>query len=94
MLVYFSETSATPPAGELRAVFCADANCSSWGVRALAHGASGFGRDASLAFAAPAAGAPPAMLVSFLDLQGQDSPDAMVTRLAVLGPADNGHALA
>jgi hypothetical protein len=52
-------------------------------VSVLASGAPGFGRDASVAFAAGSAGA--TMLVSFLDLQGKDTPAAMVARLAVFG---------
>ena len=35
---------------------------------------------------APQRQQPPALLVSFLDLQGKDTPEGMVARLAVFGP--------
>ena len=50
-------------------------------VTTLAHGAAGFGRDASGAFAEGSGG--DVMVVTFLDLNGEDSLDSMRARLAV-----------
>ena len=71
VLVYFS-TAAVTGAGELRAAFCADAHYESVVVRTLATGrATGFGRDASVAFAS--AGGELAMMVTLLD-RGLETP--------------------
>ena len=70
-------------AGELRAAFCADARCESVGVRTLATGRAGFGRDASVAFAS--AGGELAMMVTLLDRGLGNASDA-AARLAVLTP--------
>ena len=82
VLVYFS-TAAVTGAGELRAAFCADARCESVGVRTLATGRAGFGRDASVAFAS--AGGELAMMVTLLDRGLGNASDA-TARLAVLTP--------
>lgn len=50
-------------------------------VTTLAHGAAGFGRDASSVSIEGSGG--DVMVVSFLDLNGEDSLDSMRARLAV-----------
>ena len=93
-LIYFSDAAArnagrggaAAVVGELRAIFCKDATCSAWTRRVLARGAAGFGRDASLAYAERGPQQRPALMVSFLDLQGEDTPDGMVARLALFEP--------
>ena len=87
--VYFSDratASANATVGELRGVFCNTSSCGGakgWTRHVLASGAAGFGRDASMAFVLQGALQAPAMLVSFLDLQGEDTPEGMVAKLAV-----------
>ena len=82
VLVYFSEKGGDEhdgSAGQLKAMLCADPKCAAFHVTVLASGLPGYGRDCSVAFANDGN-----MLVSFLDLQGKDAPNAMVARLAVL----------
>ena len=82
LLVYFSEAGGGDDgtaAGQLKAMVCADPLCAAFRVEVLASGAPGYGRDCSVAFDA----AGERMLVSFLDLQGKDTPGAMVARLGV-----------
>ena len=87
--VYFSAratVSANGTVGELRAVFCRTPACggaTGWTRRVLARGAGGFGRDASMAFVLQGPLQAPAMMVSFLDLQGEDAPEGMRAQLAL-----------
>ena len=79
VLAYFSEANASgwrAAAGELRLLTCPDANCTHPAVVTAASGRAGFGRDAAIAFTRGA------MLITFLDLQGKDSPTEMAARIA------------
>ena len=77
VLVYFNEASST---GQLKAMLCSDPMCAQFRVVTLSSGQPGYGRDCSVGFAEQSS----RMLVSFLDLQGKDTLDGMVARLAVL----------
>jgi hypothetical protein len=84
MPAYFSEVgTGAQEQGLLKLMSCSDPLCATASVATLAHGRKGFGRDCSLEMVGDTAR--PLLLVSFLDLQGKDSGDAMAARLAVLG---------
>ena len=83
VLVYFSDVNTSGvPSGQLRLLMCpALGECTSRGVpprrlSTAASGKAGFGRDAALTFTHDA------MIITFLDLQGKDSPTEMVARIA------------
>ena len=77
-LAYFTEEgSGAAEQGVLKLLACADARCSNATVAELSRGPKGYGRDCSMSMSGES------LLVSFLDLQGKDEPDAMVARLGV-----------
>mmetsp|Transcript_43672 Transcript_43672/g.72578 ORF Transcript_43672/g.72578 Transcript_43672/m.72578 type:complete len:688 (-) Transcript_43672:115-2178(-) len=79
VLAYFSEDDAST-SGMLKLLTCADPRCNDFEVTVGARGKPGFGRDASVSFAAAT------MIVTFLDLQGNDSELSMVARFATFKP--------